>query len=65
MANEVPRIMKMSKCLNVRFSARDIDGDHIFVDIEGPAAQDILDYLKRGIATATVSPALSMLKEPT
>lgn len=49
MANEAERVLKMEKCVSVKFHAKDKDGDTVFVDIEGKAAQEVLDFLKRGL----------------
>ena len=49
MANEAERIMKMDKCLSVRFHAKDKDGDTVFVEVEGKAAQELLDYIQQGL----------------
>lgn len=62
MANEINRVMKMQKCLSVKFHAKDADGDTVFVDIEGEQAQNILDYLKRGIQDGKVSVPTTLLR---
>lgn len=49
MANEAERVMKMEECVSVKFHAKDKDGGTVFVDIEGKAAQEVLDFLKRGL----------------
>lgn len=54
MANEAERVLKMEKCLSVKFHAKDAHGDTVFVDIEGKPAQELLDYVKRGLVGSAV-----------
>lgn len=43
------RILKMQHCVSIKFHAKDSDGG-VFVDVQGPLAQQILEYLKTGCA---------------
>lgn len=53
MANkDAERLMKLSRALSVKFHGKDHHGDTVFVEIEGPAAQQILDYLHAGIVSS-------------
>lgn len=52
MQRDTQRLLKIDKALSVKIHGKDQHGDTIFVDIEGPRAQQILDYLHRGLTLA-------------
>ncbi len=65
MANkDAERLMKLKRAVSVKFHGKDHHGDTVFVDVEGPAAQQILDYLHAGIVSAGGVGDKLVLREP-
>lgn len=47
---DADRLLKVQKAVSIKIHGRDQHGDTIFVDIEGVSAQQIMDYIHKGLA---------------
>jgi peptide deformylase len=47
---DADRLLKVQRAVSIKIHGRDQHGDTIFVDIEGVSAQQIMEYIHKGLA---------------
>lgn len=63
MHRDEERLLKLQKALSVKFHAKDHHGDTVFVEIEGANAQQLLEYIQRGIQGVNQNGNIKLTKE--
>jgi hypothetical protein len=63
MHRDEERLLKLQKAMGVKFHAKDHHGDTVFVEIEGANAQQLLEYIQRGIQGVNQTGNIKLTKE--